>query len=398
MPQRLSLRPLLLLFLGPLLQNAIVMTWLNLMTFKSTTAGYQPNLLCYIGICQAFGYTVSSNIAGRWVTVARANWLFAGAVIGTALIGLAIDLLPPIAPYMILSVIFGLCNGQYFVPFQVGMSSVKPFRTLAWTIAFYNVSWGTGLAIGPFLAGSLKGASTTTFIVLATGLAAVHTILVLLAASAKRTDVPTGDANAPGTPLEQPVPLFYSTRRLRTLGYMCSFVGQFLLAALSISLWPPLARDRGLSPFQMGLGLAIMGIQIPIGAIVFGSLRRFVNRPWMLLTLLLLGATMFQMLPLVAWPWHLVVLGLVGFACSGLFFHGVYYPNADPETPHRSVGIMETCVGIAGVIGPLLLGNLAGNDATQHWPYLVGSVIIGGIILIALRVWFNGEAAAPAPA
>lgn len=403
MSSRRDLRPLLLLFVGPLLQNAVLMTWLNLMTFKASAAGYKPNELCYIGIIAAFGYTVSSWLAGRWVSSKNALWVVAAATVCSAAVGLAIVWLPPFAPYLGIGVALGVVNGNYFCPFQVGMGSVKPFKTLAWTIAFYNVSWGTGVAIGPYLAGVLEGMPKGAdglppkwpFMALAGGLALVHTILVLLALAAPKSD----PALARGAE-----PLIPSTPRLRRLGYLCSLVGQFVVASLTMSLWPPLAETQGLSAYEKGLALAALGIQIPVGGIVFATQRHRLRRPWMLIALLLLVAGCYQALPLVTvWPWHLALFSVLGFACSGLFFHGVYYPNADPDTPHRSVAVMETVVGVAGFTGPLLMGNLAGGSAVSDWwPYLAGSALILGVAVLALRIWLSGdttaEAAEPNPA
>jgi hypothetical protein len=83
----------------------------------------------------------------------------------------------------------------------------------------------------------------------------------------------------------------------------------------------------------------------------------------------------------------LVALAAIGACGSAMSFHAVYYANADPVHPGRSVGTNEAMVGLGGIAGTLSVGLLAWTDPTSWRPYAVMATLLVAMIGFALLAW-----------
>ena len=368
-----SYRKLAFLILGPLSGDLLAAMFLFWMNVQAVRMGVPPRSQAWIGALFGVGYTLSSLLAARWSTRHNAARLLSIGIVAMTALGTLSLFTTQFGVSLVLATLLGVAVGDYFVPFQVMMGHVRPFATLAWTVAFYNISWGTGYACGPFLCGFLRGHSVWWLVTVAVGVS----LAVLGLLRMVRHDPRSGDED------RHPASVVHSTPLLRRISWVSIAASCVLFAGLASTLWPALGGARGLSDKQIGLGLFVMGIQLPLSSMIWARVRNRLGQPWLLIGLDLLCGAGFLLLHLApAWPWGLVGMAVFGFGHTGVIFHAVYYANADPANPSRSVGINETVIGTGTVLGPLVLGALAWDDATSLRPYAAGTLLMVGAAIV----------------
>ncbi len=365
-------RKIAMLVLGPFLADfpaGLFMFWMNV---SAVRMGVPPRFQALIGGLFAAGYAVSAHAAGRWSTPARARRQMAGALVLATVFGSA-SLYVSSFPVMVgCATVLGVLMGQYFVPFQVKMKNVQPFRTLAWTIAFYDVSWGCSFTLSPYIAGTFRGAGPAWPVAVAWCALAVHLALIL---SLPRADRNGGEAGHPAA-------AFRSTAAQRRMGWIGGGVASLVLSGLCATIWPGLGSMRGLSDQQIGIGIAAMGAQVAAWSLLWARLSPRLVRPGLFLCLLGLAAASVLAVPFVrGWPAVALPLGVFGFAFTGIVYHAIYYSNADPDNVARSVGLNEALLGACSIAGPILLGALAWDRADSLRPYVASAGLLGGCIV-----------------
>ncbi len=381
---RPSRRYLALLAGGPLLADLM----LTLITFSMNLAlvrqGLPPRLQSWVLTIFAIGYTLSASLTGRIISLRWAGTLLVVFNVLMAVTGSLGVLLQNYALLLAASGLVGVVSAVYFVAFQVKMGNVQPFPKLAWTVAFYNVSWGVGWSLGPLIRGLMEQHPERMVFVLWIP-ALIHLLLCYVGL--------WRNTKLPGLETASRAHDFASTPAQRLIGWMGILTGSVLLFGGVLTLWPQLGKLHGLSEWHVGLGVFVTGVQIPIGAMLFAALGRRIYRPYVLAALLVLGGVGYWLLPGCfassqwAYPLALACLAACGLAISGGFFHSVLYSNADPVRPGKSVGINESLVGVGNILGPLIMGNLAWNNADNPLPYRVGFAITVVVALAALAIW-----------
>jgi MFS family permease len=372
----LSVRKLALLLLGPLLVEMLSMLFNAWMPLQAADRmGKQPRQVMLIGMIGAVAYASSSLIAGRWVRPAIAPGLMIGAVLATLVVGCATLYINAFWFFPIAAAMIGLLYGHYYVPFQINIGHAQPFRTLAWSIAFYNMAWGMGSAIGTLLGGALVRQPVVVIAAIALGVAVIHTLLQVLAllAPSPSHEILPGKA-------------FASTPRHRRVAIVCFLAAGLGFRAMLLTLWPSLKPIRGFEEWQVGLGYFMLSAPIALLAPLWALLRRRLREPWIMIGSLPVAAVGLMILPLTEhWLAAMAALLLIGAAESCCAFHAIYYANADPKTAARSVGLIEMFAGAGSMLGPLLLGLIAWNDAASPAPYLAAVALLAAAFVYALR-------------
>lgn len=368
-----SLRTLALLLVGPLLFDMLSVCFLFWMNLQSVRMGVPPWMQALIPALYALAYVVGAQLSGRTVTPKSAQWLVLLMCPAMTALGIVAVVVLSFPLYLVLGFAIGIATGFYFTPFQVAMGDVRPFRTLAWTIGFYNISWGTGCTLAPFVIW-LKGCSGAAVAVVVGVLALVNTALALSARTAPRRPADESHMTVG----------FVSTGVQRLTSRIAAGLANGLTTGLSSTLWLALGDARGLNNRQIALGVAVMGLPVVALAPLWAWQRRRLIRPRVMIALMLLLAAAYVPVLYVPWPAALAPLALVGVCGSGLYFHGIYYANADPRSNARNVGAYESCVGLGALLGPLLLGLVAWTDKTSLRPFLVGALIMAAVAVLVI--------------
>jgi MFS family permease len=362
-----SIRTLTLLLGGPLLMDLLAFCFLFWMNVAAVRMGIPPRTQMLVGVVFSLGYAVGAHVAGRWVTEKTAPRVVVVVALLVTLQGTAALATSSFTAYLVIAVLIGLTLGHYFMSFQLMMGHVRPFRTVAWTVAFYNISWGIGYTSGPLLSGYVGDRSPTYVAGIVWALVGVHSLLAWMARRAPRR----ADEQV------HPHAVFESTPTMRLNGTLGVTAVLMVIAGLNATLWLALGAARQYSNVQIAMGVAAMALPVPALALLWASLRRFLRRPWLLIGSIILAAVAVAVLPLTrSLGGAMVCLSCIGVAGSATFFHGVFYVNADPLTRARSVSRYETAVGVAQMIGPAMMGLIAWTDATAWRTYGVAAVMM----------------------
>lgn len=372
-----SVRKLSLLIFGPMLVETVLMLLLSWMNITATRMGVPPRQQMLISVAGAAAYCVSSLIAGRWVKVRFAPLLMIVMLPGAVCVGLTAVWWGEFWAFVIGTTMMGTMIGHYYVPFQVNMSHVQPFRTLAWSIACYNVAWGTGGSIGPLVGGWCRTSPFGVIVGIVIGLAVLHTILQLIARTAPPSDHAVKQTHA-----------FASTAAQRRMAWVGVFVAAVLIRGLWATLWPALAVERGWDKAQEAIGLMLMFVPVPLGALALARMRRLLVKPYVLMAGMACGGIGFGLLPFApTWGLAVVCAACVGLGESVAVFHSLYYANADEQTRARSVGISEALAGASFLVGPMLFGLIAWKDGSALRVYITGAAMMAATLVWVIWQW-----------
>jgi len=369
-----SKRSILFTICAPLIVTLITLLFTWRMLIESARLGIPPRTLMWIGALNPLGHALSAWVAGRWVTPARAARASMGGMVLIACAGTASLLINDFAVYMAVSLVFGLGAGHFYLSLQLLAGHARPFRTLAWTLAFVLFGMGIGETLGPFLCDAL-------------GTDSVRAIAAVAWAGVCFYGVLAGSMRslANGPPEGRAIHEIASTPALRIMARICTTIAMVLLAGTMAVLWPGLGVARGLTNAEISRGAALVGATMPVGALLWAILCRWLRRPWLFFCLAAINGLAFSgLIAMHGLRGQLVALAALGLSFSGLMFHCLYYANADDGDVAKSVGINETCFGLGAVAGPTLMGLLAWDNAASLRPYCAGGLLMLGGILVCV--------------
>jgi hypothetical protein len=360
----------------------LLFTWR--MLIESARMGIPPRTLMWIGALNPLGHALSAWVAGRWVTPARAALASMGGVVLIACAGTVSLSTNSFVVFMAVSLTLGLGAGHFYLSLQLLAGHARPFRTLAWTLAFVLFGMGIGEMLGPFLCGALGTDAVRTIAAVSWGGVCLYGIL----AGSMQTLANSPSAGNTTHEIE-------STPALRTMARICTTIAMMLLAGTMSVLWPGLGVASELTDAQIARGAALVGAMMPIGALLWAVLRHAMRRPWLFLCLAAANGLAFSgLVAMQSYSHQLVALAALGISFSGLIFHCLYYANADDGDVAKSVGINEICFGLGAVAGPTLMGLLAWDDAAALRPYYAGGMLMLGGMLACGGVWIRSLRAA----
>jgi len=358
---------LTLLLGGPLMLDLLVSFHMLYVNLRTVDLGVPPRYQCMLSVMWSVGYVIGAHCAGRWCTPKRSGSMMTLSLLGTAVITCFVFLVKPdYLVFLAANIVLGLLIAFYFAPFQVKMGHIHPFHSMATVVAVYNISWGTGFALGALGCGWLLDMPEVQWI--ACGLVITITVIHLLLLGC----VDGKDGKEERTS-EEITGAFASTPLQRWCGWIGTFVSFAIIGSISATLWPNFGRENGMSSFQIGVGSFVMIVQLPLLSLLWARSCERMRNPVMLIFLVATMGAGCLMIPLSGHGlWQFVLLGVVGAGASGAIFHAVYYSNADPINRERSVGINETVVGFAFIFGPSTMGWLAWDSGASMRPYIAG--------------------------
>ena len=150
-------------------------------------------------------------------------------------------------------------------------------------------------------------------------------------------------------------------------------IGQF---GLGTTLFPIALEAKGASPQVIGLVSAIFWVGMLLGLLVAGKLtRNFGYRNTVMLGLLG-SALSFVLTPLINWFWWALPALVIGFGMGLRWIANEtwLYRLAPTQARGRVVGIHETLIGLASIIGPLIIVAVGSAKPTAFW---LGAAICG---------------------
>ncbi len=151
----------------------------------------------------------------------------------------------------------------------------------------------------------------------------------------------------------------------------------------------PIAQEvAGASPIVAAGLVSIISIANGLGRFVWASLSDVIGRKWVFLTMYLLQAVCFFLIPVIGVTYFgLAVLAFIIISCYGGGFGTMPAFNADyfgSKNVGKIYGLMITAWGFGGVLGPLLISYIVDSTGSYQRAFY----IIAGIMLLSAIVPF----------
>jgi len=312
----------------------------------------------------------------------------------------------------ILYLTYGLMAG-----IGIGLGYIVPVATL---IKWFPDKRGfiTGIAVAGFGAGALVTAPIAKQLVQGVGLFPTFAILGILylvmvvGAALFMKNPPEGWTPEGWEPEEEEsgerTGVDYELRgALKTWQWYALWALLFLNVTAGIAIISeadPIAQElSGVAPATAAWLVSIISVGNAAGRFLWAWLSDAIGRKWVFLTMFLLQAALFFLLPVVGASFVLLaIFSFIIVSCYGGGFGTMPAFNADyfgSKNVGMIYGLMITAWGFAGVLGPQLISIM--YDATRS--YAGAFYILAGIMLVSSIVPFivrppKREATAPAEA
>ena len=153
-------------------------------------------------------------------------------------------------------------------------------------------------------------------------------------------------------------------------------IGQFSLGTM---LLPIALEAKKVSPEVIGFTSAAFWFGRLVGLLVVGYFARKIGYRKTVVIGLLISIASFIMLPLVDWRWWALFSAIIGFG-TGLRWIASetwLYQLAPAQARGKVVGIQETLIGLASIVGPLIIVVLGANKPSAFW--VAAAIIVIGI-------------------
>ncbi len=150
-------------------------------------------------------------------------------------------------------------------------------------------------------------------------------------------------------------------------------IGQF---GLGTTLFPIALEAKGASPQVIGLVSAAFWVGMLLGLLIAGKLTRYFGYRNTVMLGLLGSALSFVLTPLINWLWWALPALVIGFGMGLRWIANEtwLYRLAPTQARGRVVGIHETLIGLASIIGPLIIVAVGAAKPTAFW---LGAAICG---------------------
>ena len=149
-------------------------------------------------------------------------------------------------------------------------------------------------------------------------------------------------------------------------------IGQFGLAS---TLLPIALEAKKASPDFIGFTSSAFWLGMLLGLLVAGKLtRQFGYRSTVVLGLII-SAISFVLVPILDWHWWVIPAAAIGFGMGLRWIANEtwLYRLAPEHARGRVVGIHETLIGLASIIGPLIIVNMGAAKPNAFW---AGAIIL----------------------
>ncbi len=273
---------------------------------------------------------------------------------------------------LILVALNGVGASFIFPPMQAWIAEGKDRLILIKTIAFFGVTWSSGILLGLIIGGYLYQIDFRIPFFLASGGALIcgASSLFLPGRRAKIDDVDQTFGGGENNKL-------YAA-------WVANFVAFFTRGVIG-NIFPKLAEELGIKPGTLGILFGcIAGVQMLTFAIIAFNVNRY--RTELVIPAQCLAC--FAMVIIYTTESTLalgVAFTLIGLTLTATFYSSAFYSLFNQKATGAKAGIHETMVGMGFLIGPFT-GGLTAEKFGLRSPYLLclGLLIAGILVQIYL--------------
>jgi MFS family permease len=393
-------------YLFPLLIDAVVALICFVNSVRFAKFGMTPSkvaaVFTVLNLIYLFSTLAISRIVGR-------NNAWALMMIGCLLYSVICLAFPFTAGINLMFVLIGataVAGALFFPAFQVFMktNAQETSGSLTVSTGLYGMSWSTGFAIGPLMAGYLMGQgaldaagvertgwkyayAAATFLALAT----LVGLWLFGAARRRAAESEESTRNEPSAAADN----YSNMPDLAWLGWTAAFVGVMVYYAARGVLPSRFTNVLKLSEQNQGILFFIISF-----AQALTSLALCLGKTWMYRPVPVAAFSIAGVLGFVAFgtagSWHALCVAsvLFGIYSGGFYYYLVFHSVVHPTKSARYVSFNEAIVGAGGILGPLAAGMLA-----TRFGYAAAFIAGGGLMLaiMVIQIWAHARTRIPSP-
>jgi len=249
-----------------------------------------------------------------------------------------------------------------------------PLHKRAWAMSFLNMTYMSGIALGPLaggLANDLSGAKQASFYLTA----CLFMVAMLIAWRFYPRDgrVPNGAGSAPGEKLS--LGAFLNALRIAPGHMLLAFVVFFGIGLIMLLVKLYAMDEFGVSETLFGVGLVVPALAIAVLSLPLGRLADWLGRTRSIrLGLMLAAGVVWSVVapsqPPIAWVLVAAALGAVSFVLTFAAWMAEL-SEIDPERRGMMLGAAGTAQGVGSILGALIGGFLY-----EHVPLTLGAITV----------------------
>lgn len=287
------------------------------------------------------------------------------------------------------TVVVGMGQLIFAIAGQATIARFAANNQLDLAFGWFTAGFSTGQMLGPIAGGVMLGEATTGAaghadidVTLWVGAAAAGAVLIILLAAGRifRAPVPVAKEETTKEPESKPR-LLQILKVPKMPSYILASVALLAMVDMLMTFLPLLGEAAGVSPFWIGIFLAVRAGASILSRLVMPLMRRIASRHLLVQLALWVSGLSLALLPVVI---HHIPLAIALMIFSG-FFLGIGQPltmsqvtqavPADWRSPALAVRLMGNRVGQVAI--PLAAGALAGlwGPAAPIW--LACSLLLG---------------------
>jgi len=382
------------IYLFPFLMNLVgfmLIMHINDQAGRTHLSDMQLSIL--MGV-QALVYMLSCSLAGRILRRSNARGILIASTIFMAVACMPAYLFTELPVLLVLLGGVGIAGAFFSNSFQTFMRADSPPGSLAASIGKYNFSWGSGIAMGFLLSGTIEDL-LGRYCLAALSTAACMAILVMTIMHRQRrcTEV-SADGHVESSPHgARPV-----DRRYVLVGWSMIFMACFIQRPLQTFI-PKLSAQTGNGAVVAGTMIFCLMIAQSLASLLGHRMRGLLyRRTWVVVSNIIIVAGLGLLwlagnAPLAS----MAIMLPLGCVFSFLFFSSIYYVSNDWASS-RNVGVNEALVGLANVAAPFACEPVMRifGWSEGFYPVTIAAVFV---MLVVQMAWlsFGKPMTAPTP-
>jgi DHA1 family multidrug resistance protein-like MFS transporter len=276
--------------------------------------------------------------------------------------------------FIVLRALDGLGAAMLWPAVYAAIGDSVPLHKRAWAMSFLNMTYMSGIALGPLaggLANDLSGTKQASFYL--TACLFMAATLIAWRFYPRDGRMPDGAGSAPGEKLS--LEAFLNALRIAPGHMLLAFVVFFGIGLIMLLVKLYAMDEFGVSETLFGVGLVVPALAIAVLSLPLGRLADWLGRTRSIrLGLMLAAGVVWSVVapsqPPIAWVLVAAALGAVSFVLTFAAWMAEL-SEIDPERRGVILGAAGTAQGVGSILGALLGGFLY-----EHVPLTLGTITV----------------------
>jgi DHA1 family multidrug resistance protein-like MFS transporter/DHA1 family quinolone resistance protein-like MFS transporter len=347
-----------------------------LLPYVALRLGASKALTGWVGGGYMGGYMIACLLAAGHIDRIPPRLLLVGGNLGYILTAGLLAFTHDAHVLVALSLVYGMAQVAIWPTLMMWVSHGHEGPALNRRMGRYNVSWGTGMVVGPVIGGLFVALSQPVAFAILAGL---HVVLLALAATARTAQPSRGAARTAESPLVEDhvahpdADLF---RLIARIAMACSFTA----LGLARFQFQVLCDALLISPTTLGAIVMILSLFNVASFGVLGKTQRWHYRASVLWAAQFVLAGGVASLYFAEGPAHLVVIAAVVGVCAAVTYtSSLYYGVSGRRDRGKMTAIHELLLSLGFVVGAIGSGYIAEWLSLRAIYPIYGGLMFAGI-------------------